>query len=415
MNPIVYAIPVFFALMALEWAIARARQQQVYRLGDTISSVGLGAMSQVLGLYTKLISLGIYVLAYQHLSLWQLPTESLWVWLAALLFYDFLYYWNHRFGHEVALFWAAHVVHHQSEDYNLGTALRQSSSSFIAGWIFYLPMAVLGFPPLVFAVVALIDLLYQYWIHTEQIRRLGWFDRVFASPSNHRVHHAVNERYVDKNYGGILIIWDRLFGSFTEERDDDPVVYGTRKPLRSLDPIWANLEVYVALAKDSWRTRSWADKLRVWLKPPGWRPADLAALEPAAAFDIRAVQKYHAPLRPAAGAYAALLFVLLVGAGTFVLALDGKAPLPGIPGTAFAVWIVLSLWALGRWTDARSASREMLCIVLATGAAVLFWQGALTGLAAGIAMLLSGLAFGAWFFAPQTQPKGAEAMRHSLT
>jgi sterol desaturase/sphingolipid hydroxylase (fatty acid hydroxylase superfamily) len=136
----------------------------------------------------------------------------------ALVFYDFCYYWLHRAGHRVAVLWAAHVVHHQSEDYNLSTALRQTSSGFLLGWIFYLPMAVAGVPPLVFGVVALVDLLYQYWVHTQQIGRLGWFDRWFCSPSNHRVHHAVNDRYLDKNYGGILIVWDRLFGSFIERR-----------------------------------------------------------------------------------------------------------------------------------------------------------------------------------------------------
>jgi len=224
MNPIVYAIPVFFVLMALEMAVAWRRRQRVYRLGDTISSVGLGAVSQVSGLYSKAISFGIYVLVFQSWALFDLPVDAWWVWVVGLIVYDFCYYWNHRFGHEVALFWAAHVVHHQSEDFNLGTALRQSSSGFLVGWIFYVPMALLGFPPLVFAVVALIDLLYQYWIHTEQIGKLGWFDRVFASPSNHRVHHGVNQRYLDKNYGGILILWDRLFGTFEEERDDDPVV-----------------------------------------------------------------------------------------------------------------------------------------------------------------------------------------------
>ncbi|MDP2325036.1 MAG: sterol desaturase family protein, partial [Gammaproteobacteria bacterium] len=166
MNPIVYAIPVFFVLMALELAVAHRRQKRVYRVGDTISSVGLGAVSQVTGLYSRVISLGVYVLAFETLAVTTLPADAWWVWLIGLVLYDFLYYWHHRYGHEVALFWAAHVVHHQSEDFNLGTALRQSSSGFLVGWIFYLPMALLGFPPLVFVVVALIDLLYQYWIHT---------------------------------------------------------------------------------------------------------------------------------------------------------------------------------------------------------------------------------------------------------
>ncbi len=393
MNPIVYAIPVFFLLMALEWAVARARRQRAYRLGDTIASVGLGAVSQVTGLYSKVISFGIYVLVAEHLALFELPSDAWWVWAAGLILYDFLYYWNHRIGHEVALFWAAHVVHHQSEDFNLGTALRQSSSGFVAGWIFYLPMALLGFPPLVFAVVALIDLLYQYWIHTEQIRRLGWFDRVFASPSNHRVHHGVNDRYLDKNYGGILILWDRIFGTYEDERDDDPVVYGTRKPLQSHDPIWANLEVYAALARDSWRTRKLADKFRVWLKPPGWRPPDLAAQEPAPSFDIQAVRKYDPLLSTPAAIFAGILFVLLVAAGTHVLALGGDDLLRGsvnVPGPLYAVWVVLSLWALGRWTEQRRGSQQLLALLLAAACVPLWTASALFALlpaALGIAAL----------------------------
>src|SRR6185503_10155831 len=183
---------------------------------------------QVTGIFSKFVFLGIYVAIYDRLRLASLPADAVWVWLVGLLVYDFLYYWHHRLGHEMAVLWAAHVVHHQSEDYNLSTALRQTSSGFLLGWIFYVPMALAGFPPLVFVVVGLIDLLYQYWIHTEVIGRLGWFDRVFASPSNHRVHHAVNDRYLDKNYGGILILWDRMFGTFADEDDAEPVVYGTR-------------------------------------------------------------------------------------------------------------------------------------------------------------------------------------------
>ncbi len=273
---IVLAMPVFLLAIALEFAIGRARGRNTYRLNDTLSSLGLGVMSQVFDAFGTLFKVAMYTLVFQHLALFELSATSVWVWIGALLGYDFCYYWLHRAGHRVGVLWAAHVVHHQSEDYNLGTALRQTSSGFLLGWIFYLPLAVAGVPPLVFGVVALIDLLYQFWVHTQQVGKLGWFDRWFCSPSNHRAHHAVNERYLDKNYGGILILWDRLFGSFVEEDDRDPVVYGTRAPLRSFNPLWANLQVYRDLWLDSWRTRSWADKLRVWFKPPGWRPADAA-------------------------------------------------------------------------------------------------------------------------------------------
>jgi sterol desaturase/sphingolipid hydroxylase (fatty acid hydroxylase superfamily) len=141
-------------------------------------------------------------------------------------------------------------------------------------------MALVGVPPVVFGIVALIDLLYQYWVHTEHIGRLGWFDRWFCSPSNHRVHHAVNDAYVDRNYGGIWVVWDRLFGSFKEEDPKQPCVYGTRTPLHSWDPLWANVQVYAALAHDSWHAQRWQDKLMVWLRHPGWRPADVSARFP---------------------------------------------------------------------------------------------------------------------------------------
>jgi sterol desaturase/sphingolipid hydroxylase (fatty acid hydroxylase superfamily) len=248
---ITWATPVFFVLIALELLVAKLRGRQAYASNDAINSIGLGVISQLVGVFTKLLTIGIYAWCVEHLALFALPENSLWVWAGALLLYDFCYYWLHRMGHEVNILWAAHVVHHQSEHYNLSTALRQTGSGALLGWLFYLPMAVLGVPLKVFVVVALIDLLYQFWVHTEQIGRLGWFDRVFCSPSNHRAHHAVNDRYLDRNYGGILIVWDRLFGSFVEEDDNDPPVYGTRSPLRSWNPLWANAEVAAIRARKS--------------------------------------------------------------------------------------------------------------------------------------------------------------------
>jgi sterol desaturase/sphingolipid hydroxylase (fatty acid hydroxylase superfamily) len=342
---IVLATPVFLLLIALEFLVGLKRGRNTYRLNDALNSIGLGIMSQIVGVFTTLMTVGIYAAVYEHVSLWRLPADAWWVWVAALVAYDFCYYWLHRAGHRVALFWAAHGVHHQSEDYNLSTALRQTSSGWIAGWIFYLPMAVLGVPPLVFAVVALVDLLYQFWVHTQQVGKLGWFDRWFCAPSNHRVHHAVNDRYLDKNYGGIFIVWDRLFGSFTPEDDAEPCVYGTRGPLRSWNPLWANLQYYAELGKDSWRTTSWADKLRVWLKPPGWRPADVAARWPKPAFAIGAVQRFDPPLSRSAGVAAAGLFTaLLAGTAALLWHAHRLGPLPLAGGAAA---IVAGLWGVG--------------------------------------------------------------------
>ena len=351
---IVLATPGFLALIALEFAVGRARGRDTYRLNDALNSIGLGIMSQITGLFVALFTLGIYTAVHEHLAIWSMPKDSAAVWLGALIAYDFFYYWHHRAGHRIALFWASHAVHHQSEDYNLSTALRQTSGGWVAGWLFYLPMALAGVPPLVFAVVALIDLLYQYWVHTQQIGRLGWFDRWFCAPSNHRVHHAVNDRYLDRNYGGILIVWDRLFGTFIEEDDTEACVYGTRSPLRSWNPLWANLQVYRELALDSWRAASWGDKLRVWLKPPGWRPADVAARCPRPAFDIRAVQRFDPPLPSRAALAASALFVLLLAATALLLwhahLLSGTL----LWGSAAA--IVAGLWGVGVLCTPRAAT-----------------------------------------------------------
>jgi sterol desaturase/sphingolipid hydroxylase (fatty acid hydroxylase superfamily) len=351
---IVLATPVFLLMIVAEFLIGLKRGRNTYRLNDALNSIGLGIMSQLVGLFSALFTLWLYVMVFTHASLWQLPTDQLWVWVVGLVFYDFCYYWHHRFGHTVALFWAAHVVHHQSEDYNLSTALRQTGSGWVGGWLFYLPMAVLGFPPLVFGVVALIDLLYQYWVHTQQIGKLGWFDRWFCAPSNHRVHHAVNDKYLDKNYGGIFIIWDRMFGSFIEEDDTEQIVYGTRGPLRSWNPVRANLQYYGELLKDSWHAASWADKLRVWFKHPGWRPADVAARFPKPEFDISRVERYDPPMSPAAQWVAAGLFVALLGATSLLL---WNAHLMSLPQQlAGALSVIAGLWAVG-WVSERGAPR----------------------------------------------------------
>ncbi|WP_137917377.1 lysoplasmalogenase family protein [Hydrogenophaga sp. 2FB] len=371
---IVLATPVFFALIAVEVAVGLKRRRNTYRLDDAISSIGLGMLSQISAVFTRLLRVGIYTAVYSAVAIW--PEHPFWTtwagWLTALVFYDFCYYWLHRAGHESAVFWAAHVVHHQSEDYNLSTALRQTSSGALLGWVFYLPMAVAGVPPLVFAVVALVDLLYQFWVHTEHVGKLGGFDRWFCSPSNHRVHHAVNDRYVDRNYGGILIVWDRLFGSFIEE--DEPCVYGTRKPLRSWDPLWANGEVYWSLLKDSWHTRRWVDKLRVWFKPPGWRPADVAARFPSSAFDMAHVQRYAPPMTRGVRWFAGAQFaLLLVGVAGFLWFADAW-PLSR-SAVVFAVLLV-ALWAISAVMQGRIGMGEALlieCGALSMACAALGW------------------------------------------
>ncbi len=344
---ITFATPVFIVLILLEMIISARRGQSTYFFSDTINSMGLGVISQVTSAFFKLLLIGIYAWVSAHFSLFKLP-NAWWVWVGGLLLYDFLYYWLHRCGHEMAILWAAHVVHHQSERYNLTTALRQTSSGPLLAWIFYLPMAIIGVPVEIFVVIGLIDLLYQFWVHTELIGKLGWYDRVFVSPSNHRVHHATNNIYLDKNYGGILILWDRLFGTFIEEMDEHKVVYGTRKPLRSWNPITANIEVYQAVIKDAALASSWIDKLRFWIKHPGWQPADVAQKNPHAPFELHH-PNFEPQLSPRLKWYCAAQFLFIFLITTHFLA--AHASISTISSVLYAAWLIGGLVVVGGLTE----------------------------------------------------------------
>jgi sterol desaturase/sphingolipid hydroxylase (fatty acid hydroxylase superfamily) len=277
MNPIVYAIPIFMLTIVIEFAVAYFRHRKVYDTSDALTSLHIGIISQVFNTFTKLFTIGIYIAVYQAFAALTWPMDSVVLWLLAVVLYDFCYYWNHRLNHEIALLWGGHVVHHSSEYFNLSTALRQSSTSAFFNWMFYLPLAVLGVPPTMFAIVALIDLLYQYWVHTELIDRLGFLEWIFVTPSNHRVHHGQNDYCIDRNYGGIFIIWDRLFGTFADERRDEKVCYGVRKPVASLNPIWGNLHYYVELWREARKANGWRARLAICLAPPGGWTGNAAA------------------------------------------------------------------------------------------------------------------------------------------
>jgi sterol desaturase/sphingolipid hydroxylase (fatty acid hydroxylase superfamily) len=249
MDLIALAIPFFLTALVVELAVDRVRGTGHYRTNDAINSLSAGTLSTTLGYFTRLMPAAIWAFVLQNFALvevdlawFDLSPRGIALWIVAILAFDSCYYWSHRFGHEISILWAAHAVHHQSEDYNLSTALRQTSTGFLFTWIFYLPLFLLGMPFEVFLTANAIDLIYQF----------GWLDRVFVTPSNHRVHHAQNQVYIDRNYGGILILWDRLFGTFQEELDDEPVVFGVRKPLASWNPFWANIQVYDYLWFDAY-------------------------------------------------------------------------------------------------------------------------------------------------------------------
>ena len=370
MNYVLYAVPFFFLLIGLELLADRWRGMRTYRLADALNSLSAGVLSQATGILTKVVGLLTYAFAWEQLALFELSESSLWVWLFAFVFYDFCYYWNHRLGHERNVLWAAHAVHHQSEDYNLSTALRQTSTGFIFGWIFYLPMAIAGVPPLVFLTVAALNLLYQFWVHTRHIPKLGWFEWLFITPSNHRVHHAQNPVYMDRNYGGVFIVWDRIFGTFQEELDAEPVIFGVTVPLASWNPLWANLQVYAGLWNDARRASSWWDKLRIWFMPTGWRPADVAARYPQAKADLSQFRKFEVPLARAAQLYALLQFICYLLTGVWLLA-RGDALSTGAVLLA-CLWIALGLCSIGMWLENRRHAWQLECLRLASNLPA-FW------------------------------------------
>jgi len=367
-KAIAIATPVFFLMIFIEATWARRRGLAAYRLNDAVSSLSLGVLSQITSLFVKALNYGIYVVVFEHVALGRWPTDTWWTWAVAIVFYDFCYYWRHRAGHEVAVLWGEHVVHHQSQFYNLTTALRQTSSSALLTWVFFLPMAVAGVPPVMFGVAAIVDLLYQYWIHTELVGKLGWFDRWFASPSNHRVHHAVNDRYVDRNHGGIFMAWDRLFGTFVEEQER--CVYGTRAPLDSWDPLWANLEVYAALARKSARAARWADKFKVWVMPPGWEPAVAGGAVPAKHFDPATLHRFDPPMSRPAGWFAAVQLAGVVLATVPLLWTAEDRPLAA--SAPWAVALVVALWSIGAVMQGRVRIRTALVVEIAAIALAYF-------------------------------------------
>lgn len=346
---IVLAVPFFLLLIGVELLVNRARGQHWYRLHDSIASMSCGLGQQTLGLFTTALGLWCFQYIQSHYGLFAISPRSVLAWVALIFLDDFCYYVYHRASHRVNFFWATHVVHHQSEEYNLSTALRQSWLTSVTSWMFYIPLALLGFPMVMYLTVRTFNTLYQFWIHTRAVSRLGPLEWVMNTPSHHRVHHGINPRYIDKNHAGIFIIWDRLLGTFVVE-DDEPV-YGTVKPLQSFDPVWANLAEWAYLWQLAGKMRRVRDKLLLWIKPPEWRPADLGGDVQIPEITRAAQRKYDVVQSRLIDAYTLLTFASTIAGMVWFLKMQSTLT-PAGRGLA-VVELLLALWTCGALGELR--------------------------------------------------------------
>lgn len=349
MDPTAIAIPVYFLLIGIELIVHRVQATKSYRLNDAITNINCGITSQVTGVFLKALTIGLYASIHEHYRLFTV-SNTIWTGIIAFVAYDFFYYWAHRMSHQVNLFWGGHSVHHQSEEYNLSVALRQSSTQTIWTFFFYLPMALAGIHPYLLISVSGFNLLYQFWIHTESIKRLPkWFEAVMNTPSHHRVHHARNPKYIDKNHAGTFIIWDKLFGTFKEE--EERPTYGITKNLNSWNPVWANMAHYADIWQDLKRIPRWADKFRFIYKKPGWLPEDMGGYRMPYDVNPNTHEKYDAHAGQGLNLYVLMHYlVLLGGTALFLFNLEGMNLLDKV---LLALVITLSVVSFGSLFESR--------------------------------------------------------------
>ena len=312
---LIIAMPLFLLLVVFEKWYGWRKGFDTVRTLDMVSSLSSGVTNStkdVLGLSIAIITYGWLV---NHLAITHIQASWL-VYVIAFLALDFAGYWTHRLAHTINFFWNNHIVHHSSEEFNLACALRQSISVFVRIYaVLLIPAALLGVPEKVIAVVGPLHLFAQFWYHTRHINRMGFLEYIIVTPAHHRVHHAINPEYLDKNYGQIFIFWDRMFGTFQEEQASIPAVYGVTRPVRTWNPIKINFMHMWLLIKDAWRTKNWKDKFRIWFMPLGWRPADVIEKYPVYKIeDVYHFEKYDTPASKGLQAYlwAQLICVLLL-------------------------------------------------------------------------------------------------------
>ena len=377
-DPIILSIPIFFLLIGIEllWDAAQRKKSGKgrYRLNDAIANISCGIIDQVSGVFAKVFTVGAYALVWhlgQQLFSVNIPS-NIFTWALCFVAVDLAYYWSHRLSHEVNLFWTGHVVHHQSEEYNLSVALRQGAfQKMLMFWV-YLPLALLGFPPEWFLLSIAFNLLYQFWIHTEMIDRMGVLEWIMNTPSHHRVHHGRNPKYIDRNHAGVFIVWDRLFGTFQVE--EEKPTYGITTPLNSFNPVDAHTRPFAMLWQDVKAIPGWGDKLRYLFKPPGWYPESLGGFK--APPEITGKErKFNVELPIQLHYYSLVQYLAILGiTSLFLFNLDQMAWLQkGI----FTVYILYYVLSLGSLFNAKKYASALEVVRLISTMILAWWMSAL--------------------------------------
>ena len=400
MNLIIYAIPVFFLLIGVELLITRMKKLSYYRFNDAVTNLSLGIGSTVSGIFLKTLTVLAYIKLFEISPLNGTIPNTWWVYILLFLGVDFFYYWFHRLAHEISVMWGSHAVHHQSEEYNLTVALRQAWYQGAFSFVFYLPLAIMGFPPVMFFVVSQIVTLYQFWIHTKLIHKMpAPFEYIFNTPSHHRVHHGVNPQYIDKNHAGTLIIWDRMFGTFEPEQEE--VVYGITKQSKSWNPIWVNFEYWVDLGRDLSKVHKWRNAILMLVKMPGWKPEELGGVSELKPVTPQTFHKYDTEISPGLNYYVLFQFIITLAASTSFLVFQGQSPINDHVGlkVSLAGLIIFSLFNLGGIFEKKSwvIGLEYLRIVLLSAVVIVVFNNYTLTNVVGIITVLIAVISIAWF------------------
>lgn len=376
---LIIAMPAFLLLIIIEKLYGIWKKDDTVPLMDSVSSISSGitnAVKDVLGLSLTLIS---YEWMVAKVAVFPLEANAL-TYIIAFIVIDFYGYWNHRWAHQINFFWNKHAIHHSSEEFNLACALRQTVSSFVNLFTFLLiPAAIIGVPAKVIAITLPIQLFLQFWYHTKHIRKMGFLEHILVTPSHHRVHHAINPEYIDKNHSQIFIVWDKWFGTFQAERDDVPAVYGITRPAQTWNPIKINFQHLWLLTSDAWRAEHWKDKLTIWFKPTGWRPAGFEQKYPVHKInDVYHFEKYglgHSPLLMYWAVTQMLVTLLFI---SYLFDNVAKIGLPSI--FVYGAFIFITVYSYTELMDGKKSSILWEMLRLLSAACILFYYGGWFGL-----------------------------------